>query len=507
MKQLLSIVLYCTFLNTAYSQTISPVNTVEFCPNTEYTFTVNIPKPYLSMLGDGNSVVTQPPQIPVGNIFTFKGKFGDVNLKQTFRINYTDNTFFIFEFKRIKSLFFSATSSAFPPCNIVRPNQVQPIIFPRCQAASITISFPNIQWFTTFENPEICFGTVTDYEYQLPANWSIGNNNSTGSNWIAGGNSAVVTSDLSTGDGADIRIRASNKTCGTALAANGPVSTVRISRPEPPLSITAPQVIICTGSSADYTLNNIPTGATVLWTYTSNSGGSVNLTNPTLATVTVTNTTTGNASITLIATVSHCSFTYTRNIAISLGKGVNTVNYTMMTIGCQNRRAYFYANVQPVIGSTNYAWYSKDMSNPNNPFVYKDGGFDYYNIDFPLGAGNKYYTVYVNVTTPCGNVQSNLGEGYFYAPSCSGTTNKVSISPNPSKNNITLQLLDEEGKTETINILEIRIYDKLGNEVLLKKIALGQKSVTLNVSSLKPDTYFVKIWNGESWITSQLSKQ
>jgi len=43
----------------AKTQTISPLTSNEFCPNTEYTFTVTIPKTYSSMIGVGGCYVTE----------------------------------------------------------------------------------------------------------------------------------------------------------------------------------------------------------------------------------------------------------------------------------------------------------------------------------------------------------------------------------------------------------------------------------------------------------------
>jgi len=59
MKRLLIIVLFFTIFNSAFSQTISPVQTGEFCPNTEYTFTATITKPYQSIIGMYSASVTQ----------------------------------------------------------------------------------------------------------------------------------------------------------------------------------------------------------------------------------------------------------------------------------------------------------------------------------------------------------------------------------------------------------------------------------------------------------------
>ena len=81
MKRLLSLVFFYTILNTVYSQSISPLQTGEFCPNVEYTFTASISKTYQSMIGMYSASVTQLPATPVGSTFTFKGKFGDANQK------------------------------------------------------------------------------------------------------------------------------------------------------------------------------------------------------------------------------------------------------------------------------------------------------------------------------------------------------------------------------------------------------------------------------------------
>lgn len=84
MKRLYLIAACIFILKMANSQSISPLQTAEYCPNVEYTFTATITKPYSSMIGVGSCYVTQLPTSPVGNIFTFKGKFGDANQKQTF---------------------------------------------------------------------------------------------------------------------------------------------------------------------------------------------------------------------------------------------------------------------------------------------------------------------------------------------------------------------------------------------------------------------------------------
>jgi len=73
MKSLTITVIMSFLLNLANSQTISPALTDEYCPLTEYTFTVSITKQYQKMIGVNGATVTQLPTSPVGGTFTFKG--------------------------------------------------------------------------------------------------------------------------------------------------------------------------------------------------------------------------------------------------------------------------------------------------------------------------------------------------------------------------------------------------------------------------------------------------
>ena len=161
MKQIITILFCSILLNVAKSQSILPLPTVEYCPGVEYTFTATIIKPYSSIIGEGGATITQVPTPPVGSTFTFKGKFADANQKQTFRVYFTDNTSYPFDFKKIKSLFYGTS------CTPIQPSQ--PVInAPRCQITNFPISFNNVQWSTNFESPIVCFGSITTYEYLLP---------------------------------------------------------------------------------------------------------------------------------------------------------------------------------------------------------------------------------------------------------------------------------------------------------------------------------------------------
>lgn len=137
----------------ANAQTVTPSNTGEFCPNTEYTFTASLPKGYQSMIGENGCYVTQLPSGTGMTTITFKGKFGDANQKQIFRIYYTDGSNSGIEFKKIKSLFYSSTG-----CTQIEAPLT--ITAPLCQISNIPISFTAVKWYTAYESPEFCFGSI-----------------------------------------------------------------------------------------------------------------------------------------------------------------------------------------------------------------------------------------------------------------------------------------------------------------------------------------------------------
>ncbi len=192
MKKIFLLFLFVKSFNVFSQPSISPSLTNEYYPDVEYTFTATITKSFSSITGEGGCYVTQQPSTPVGTTFTFKGKFADLNQKQTFKVFHPDNTFTLFEFKRIKSLFYGA-------CTILAPN-VSSVSPTRCQSVNIPISFSNLQWKTQFETPALCFGSITTYEYQLPVNWSLNSQTSTGSNWISGDNNETIITDGASGN-------------------------------------------------------------------------------------------------------------------------------------------------------------------------------------------------------------------------------------------------------------------------------------------------------------------
>jgi hypothetical protein len=218
MKKELSIAIAIMLLcQIAGAQTVTPNTSTQFCPNQETEFTVTLSKAYSSLEALNGSIITESPY----NVsqdkksFKFKGKFTDVNKKQTFRINYADGSNpKDFDFLNIQSWFFYDASV---DCIKIQPN-LSIINAPVCQNAAISLSFGAIKWYTAYTNPVNCFGSIANYEYKLPANWKIGSSTSTGNNWISGGASVSIIPDLNTGNTQYVYVRPA--TCGAGLANN-----------------------------------------------------------------------------------------------------------------------------------------------------------------------------------------------------------------------------------------------------------------------------------------------
>lgn len=74
----------------------------------------------------------------------------------------------------------------------------------------------------------------------------------------------------------------------------------------------------------------------------------------------------------------------------------------------------------------------------------------------------------------------------------------VSLAPNPASSMMQVSLKGTTGKTMARNISGIDVFDKLGNRVLTLKYGQSQTTVHLDISTLNPDVYMIKVFDGQS---------
>jgi hypothetical protein len=222
---------------------------------------------------------------------------------------------------------------------------------------------------------------------------------------------------------------------------------------------------------------------------------------------------TRNGSSNGIATVTATAAGYIDTKEVAIGIGTNSINYTQKTITCVAGKPYFYGTVAEVpFAGNNYDWYSKDMTNASNPFILRQSGLGN-TADFPLGnnKGNRYYTIRVIVTTPCGALQSINEDGYLFAPSCiGGGSLKITTFPNPTTSNFSVVLIGDNGQITSAtneNIIKTELVNKVGTVLQKAKYAQGTKQVSINISTLSPDVYILRIWDGKEWSVVSVVKK
>ncbi|MFY7795036.1 MAG: T9SS type A sorting domain-containing protein [Chitinophagaceae bacterium] len=254
MKHLILIIFAVLNVFHSTSQSINPDQSNEFCPGTEYVFSVTINGEYKSY-SNNRMIITQPPYDFNTNktSFKFKAKFVDINTKQSisFFKNDPNQTPDVFEFLKVKSLYHDFIPSM--TCTYIQPTQISHNA-PLCKENSFSINFAPIKWQNPFEIPALCFGSISDYEYLIPAGWKIDSKTSTGNAWIEGSNNANIITDLNTQG--NIQIRPKNN-CGPNLSKNQAHVTVLVNR-QPGFTVLPAAVSIPCGSTdpVNFTINN-----------------------------------------------------------------------------------------------------------------------------------------------------------------------------------------------------------------------------------------------------------
>lgn len=263
---------------------------------------------------------------------------------------------------------------------------------------------------------------------------------------------------------------------------------------------------ICTNEN--FSIDNLPTNVSVSWSSTPASAVSFSCTNCPQTTITKQDDLFATIQATLTDNCSGQASTLYKKVSVGTG---GSINFTQKSITCENVRPYFWGAVEPRLSATNYAWYSKDESNPNNPFILKETGTSN-SADFPLAnnRGDRFFTIRVIATNACGNKQSINEEGYLYASLCENNAFRVSASPNPTNSVLQIQLMNDLGVTTSIKkekIFEIQLVDKMGTCQKIEKYSNGLEKVNIDISKLVADIYVVRVFNGKEWLSKQVIKK
>ena len=138
------------------------------------------------------------------------------------------------------------------------------------------------------------------------------------------------------------------------------------------------------------------------------------------------------------------------------------------------------------------------------------GGYAYcgQNANNQLDWYGKFYLQYDNISQwldPAGTDQMELGgRDFYHASSINEVSEKelsLSVYPNPAKDIITINI--DGSKEKTI----VAVMDYVGRTVLSDEISEGITETTLNISSLEPGTYFVRIYSNKNSVVKKITKE
>jgi hypothetical protein len=296
------------------------------------------------------------------------------------------------------------------------------------------------------------------------------------------------------------------------------------------LGVPAPSAIngddaVCGSSSNLYTIPNLPVGATVQWQVT--PSGIVTVDCPTCPQTTLTKIT--NGTITLTAIISNvCGLPGTiqisRQITITNSPTQYTLTANYSTTGWSGYLSYINClktYTFPGMWSgdislsdqvaTSYAWtfVSKTPSNATVSISYTDPRYATVTAK-PEGAKVTYR---LTTSNACGSYSHDYrfdANGNFCGVDPEGSMFDdpiyLSVSPNPSSDEIKIRLTEKEKTGNNYSINQIKILDKMGQ---IKKLIAGNKqsSMTINISQLPIDIYMVMAYDGKQWRTAQLMKK
>ena len=238
--------------------------------------------------------------------------------------------------------------------------------------------------------------------------------------------------------------------------------------------------------SSSFSLN-FPTGSTINWSISPNPNSIV------------TSTANGN---TLFLTQRAVSDPLLGNS----GEVTITANYTSSCGNGPVSKTVFVGVRTPEIAMTGLCGGGFEaMAIPNS----YGQNYNWY-ADGVLQAHHGYKIRVLNFTSPypiiglqivsqsCGMSQVRYENAYCQTKS---PLARFTVSPVPSKNNITVTGIDG------FSFSSIMIVDKIGNVKKLLKFPGNTKSANINISDLPNDVYYIKVLNGKEWVGKSMSIQ
>jgi len=342
--------------------------------------------------------------------------------------------------------------------------------------------------------------------------WNLG----TGNTWIYNGSPAPATITTTT------NTLTLSPTCGTtpgsvsATVSVGtltyPTNTATVSSTNETLSITGPNPL-CSGSAV-YSIANLPSCGATVTGWAASPSGIVSVTDNGNNTATVTKLADGQVTLSATVNLTNACNTTTVNLTMPLSSGALPVTgyYIIFSDYHQPIQRTLYNNNSPIwlpanktfgvytlVTTSGIQSPSWTRSPSSYPFTNSPSGPA---LNFSGSSGSTAYNQRNGIfdftaNTGCGTTTST----FTWPVIVQGWSFRVSVSPNPVTDNLTVSITDESpevkalGKNETVTMT---LYD-MNNTITVKiwTFKNNQAKFNLNISNLKKGHYILKVQKGK----------
>ena len=247
--------------------------------------------------------------------------------------------------------------------------------------------------------------------------------------------------------------------------------------------LSGPSLICSSGGS--FTVNNLPTGATITWSQGPNlARTSAQGANPCIF------SSTGSGSSWIRATLVKGSNTITLADKL-VWSGTPVISYISgPTYTPNNQWATYYAIPNnPAMGATDYNW----ILNPLNGNSVYDYGWT---ADIAFYNSGFYQVV--------SRGQNTCGWGDYTVTGIEVYDSKgMSIYPNPAYGEVTIEIQSSDDKELPATVWELEIYTP-GMILKEKKTSLKDNKTIINTSGWQEGIYMLRVKHGESLLTGKL---
>lgn len=364
-------------------------------------------------------------------------------------------------------------------------NGSNPVATVSPQAGYSGASLCNTNPVTFYATTNGVFNCISSYSWSYSTSWT---------KLSQTGNSITLRPSGSPSDASAISATI-NFSCGSSI-------TNTYTPTYPPNILTGPDILCATGL---YSVTN-SSGVPITWSSSNSSIATINAlgeaerVGSAAGAVTITARACGGAT-TLTKNVKVGNYPPTGTSSVNSncsGNSFNVLNTSLSAACTANTNIYFtYRITDP--NYSNFVF--TPVSVPSGATWSFSGGNLYMTVTTPPSFGSRSATIALSATGPCGPY--NLS---FTSTAVNYYSSFFSISPNPSKENVTISMDTEDLLNDNSQnlIYAIKITDLFGTSGKSFEYKTGVNSINIPLQDFNPGLHILSVFDGKIWSSKQL---